>query len=118
MTYQWLHNGTPIQNATNRALLQINVNSANGGSYALVVGNSFGLTTNQVAIFNVSTSPASYSAVGAWGYDVDGQCDMPAGVYNPVSMAAGRFHSLALLGDGTWPHGEKMFMVKPMCRLG
>ena len=35
------------------------------------------------------------------GYNVDGQCDMPAGVYNPVSMAAGRFHSLALLGDGT-----------------
>ncbi len=101
MSYQWLHNGTIIQNATNRSLFQSNINSANGGSYAIVVSNGFGLATNQVASVNVSTSPQTLSAVGVWGYDADHQCDMPPGIYNPVSVAAGAFHNLVLQGDGS-----------------
>ena len=36
-----------------------------------------------------------------WGYDGDGETDVPGGLSNVVAIAAGGLHSLALRGDST-----------------
>ena len=38
----------------------------------------------------------SDGTVVAWGYNMDGQCDVPPGLANVVNVAAGAFFSLAL----------------------
>jgi alpha-tubulin suppressor-like RCC1 family protein len=45
------------------------------------------------------------SSAGAWGRDFEGQTTVPGAMTNPVAVAAGYYHSLALLRDGsvrTW----------------
>jgi hypothetical protein len=39
--------------------------------------------------------------VVGWGYDGEGETDVPAGLSNVVAVAAGAWHSLALKNDGT-----------------
>ncbi len=39
--------------------------------------------------------------VAAWGYNGDGQTNVPSGLRNVVAIAAGGYHNLALKGDGT-----------------
>ncbi len=41
------------------------------------------------------------SLVVAWGYNSDGQTNVPAGLTDAVAVAGGRNHSLALRADGT-----------------
>lgn len=40
-------------------------------------------------------------AVVAWGYNADGETDVPAGLTNAVMIAGGQYHSLALQSNGT-----------------
>jgi len=46
-------------------------------------------------------TPGRAQDVIAWGRNTDGQCNIMASVTNPVCIAAGGFHSLALNADGT-----------------
>ena len=101
MTYQWSLNGVNLTGQTNRFLLVPNAQSSNSGSYELVASNQFGITTNEVLTINVLANPGYYSTVGAWGSDLETECDVPSSIYNPVSVAAGAYHNLALQGDGT-----------------
>ena len=39
--------------------------------------------------------------VACWGYNADGQCDVPTGIGSAVSIAVGGFHTVALLEDGS-----------------
>jgi alpha-tubulin suppressor-like RCC1 family protein len=39
--------------------------------------------------------------VFAWGRNVEGQCNVPAGLNDAVAVACGRFFSMALRSDGT-----------------
>ncbi len=48
-----------------------------------------------------SLSLKSDGTVVAWGYDGQGQADVPADLSPVFAVAAGRAHSLALQGDGT-----------------
>jgi alpha-tubulin suppressor-like RCC1 family protein len=54
-----------------------------------------------VYTFSVLANPNYYSAVGAWGSDLESECDVPLGIQNPVSVAAGAFHNVVLQADGT-----------------
>jgi len=38
--------------------------------------------------------------VAAWGYNEDGEINVPAGLTNVVAVAAGFYHSLAVRADG------------------
>jgi alpha-tubulin suppressor-like RCC1 family protein len=101
MTYQWSHNGVIIAGQTNSYLLFPTAQVSDGGSYELIASNQYGTATNAVVTFNISANPTYYSAVGAWGSDLDGQCDVAPGIINPTALAAGAFHNLALQGDGS-----------------
>lgn len=49
LVYQWLRNGTPISDATNASLTLGSVRRADGGDYAVVVGDESGALVSAVA---------------------------------------------------------------------
>jgi hypothetical protein len=51
--YQWRFNGATLAYATNRTLLLLNVATSNAGDYTVVVTNSFGAATSDVAHLTV-----------------------------------------------------------------
>ena len=40
-------------------------------------------------------------SIACWGYNADGQCDVPTDIGPAVSIAVGGFHTVALLEDGS-----------------
>jgi alpha-tubulin suppressor-like RCC1 family protein len=101
VSYQWIHDGVAVQDATNRFLLVSNAQLSDSGSYQLAVSYSGGQSVQQVAIFNVAPAKTS-SAVGAWGgwvYSSDSA--IAPGITDPVAIAAGDFHNLILQADGS-----------------
>ena len=101
MIYQWSHNGVLIDRQTNSFLLIPASQISDSGSYELVASNQYGSVTNAVVTYSVSGNQTFNSAVGAWGSDLDGQCDIAPVIINPAAVAAGAFHNLALQGDGS-----------------
>lgn len=101
MYYQWSHNGVLIDGQTNSFLRIPAAQISDSGSYELIASNQYGSITNAAVTFSVSGNPKIYSAVGAWGSDLDGQCDVAPAIINPAAVAAGAFHNLALQGDGS-----------------
>jgi hypothetical protein len=89
-TYQWRLNNTPISGATNSSLLLTNVQLTEAGPYSVVVQNALGSVLSSSAILFVSQG-------GGWGYNNAGQANVPQGLTNVVKIAAGGYHSLALL---------------------
>lgn len=61
----------------------------------LVVSNSLGLAVGATRLFSTGRR------IVAWGDNSAGQLNIPTGLSNVVALAAGRFHSLGLLSDGT-----------------
>ncbi len=57
LTYQWSRNGTTVAGATNATLSLANVQTANAGSYTVVVTNSVGSVTSSAATLTVNTAP-------------------------------------------------------------
>jgi hypothetical protein len=55
--YQWLHEGTPLPNATNLTLSVLGVTLAEAGSYSVIVSNAYGAVTNLVATIQVDANP-------------------------------------------------------------
>jgi len=53
ITYQWRFSGTNISGATASAFTRTNVQFTDAGDYAVVVGNSFGSVTSEVATLTV-----------------------------------------------------------------
>jgi len=102
MTYQWTLNGVIIYGQTNSYLLIPSAQVSDSGSYAVIASNHYGTVTNTMVAYNVSASPTSYSAAGAWGGSkYFGDSDIPPGVTDPTAIAAGDYHNLVLQGDGT-----------------
>jgi len=66
-----------------------------GGNYTVMLSatNSHGTGTGSMTM-RVKT-------VFAWGYNANGQTDIPDGVNDVVALAAGETHSVALRSDGT-----------------
>ncbi len=67
LSYQWRRNGTDLEGATNSSLTLTNVQSAEAGSYSVVVSNIFGGGISSAALLTVvpiliSTEPADQVA--------------------------------------------------------
>jgi len=71
-----------------------------GGGQPAPSANGAKVTAFSTAIDHTLALRAD-GTVAAWGYDFDGQCDVPSGLNNVVAVAAGEFFSLALKSDGT-----------------
>jgi hypothetical protein len=50
---------------------------------------------------NVSTGTYQFPPVAAWGYDFDGETNVPANLGPVLAIAAGTSHNLAVVGNGT-----------------
>jgi alpha-tubulin suppressor-like RCC1 family protein len=93
-TYQWQLNGSPIGGATNNSLLLTNVQFSQAGLYSVIVQNNLGAVLSSNAMLYVSQG-------AGWGYNSAGQATVPQGLTNVAKIAAGGYHSLALLQNGT-----------------
>lgn len=69
LTYQWLHEGAPIPNATNSTLLFPAVQAADAGNYQVVVANTCATATSAVATLSL---PAAPQLGGAMKLDANG----------------------------------------------
>lgn len=54
-----------------------------------------------LALFLLSSHSGHCQNVIAWGDNFNKQCDVASGIANPIAIAAGGFHSLALQADGS-----------------
>jgi len=103
LAYQWLWNQQPLPGATNSSLVIAQAQPSDSGAYAAVVTNSFGSVTSATALL---TMPNLY----AWGAGTNisrppippnyGQSLIPTNLGTVLAVAAGGFHSVALLPGG------------------
>ena len=56
--YQWIFNGTKVNNATNQSFVLANPQPSDSGNYWVVVSNSLGAATSSVASLTVKPTPA------------------------------------------------------------
>jgi len=102
-SFQWRKNGSNLANggnvsgANSSTLTLTNVTQQDAGIYSVLASNIAGSVTSLYAVLRVWTP----SGVIAWGYDGDGEIDVPAGLTNGVAISGGYNHSLALKSDGT-----------------
>ncbi|MBI2514185.1 MAG: putative Ig domain-containing protein [Opitutae bacterium] len=97
LTYQWKRNNRPIAGATAASYELPSVARADGGAYTLEISDTRGVVTRATAFVLV----AGATAVRAWGANDSGQTDVPAGLDDVVSVAAGNAGNLALRADGS-----------------
>jgi len=102
LAFQWYHNGVVLAGATNRYLVVSNAQPADEGGYVLVATNAAGEAASQPVnlVVRQGQGPAA-SAIGAWGDNADGQCNVSHEAATPCAIAAGAYHSLALNADGS-----------------
>jgi len=99
--YQWLFNGSAIQSATNSSLIITNVQVTNSGNYSVTLANDYGNSTSTNAFLYLLN-------VYAWGAGKSntftapnyGQGIVPANLIGVKAIAAGGYHSMALLNSG------------------
>ena len=101
LTYQWFLDGTGIPGATSSALSLTNIQPANLGSYTVVVSNSYGGATSGTAVLWALNLYAWGAGTNNYGFAPNyGQSIVPATANGAISIAAGAYHSLALLTNG------------------
>lgn len=68
LTYQWLHNGVPIEGATATNLLLAPVTAADAGNYAVAISNAYGTTVSSAARLEVrfQCAPLGDEALAWW----------------------------------------------------
>jgi len=71
LNFQWQLNGADLPGQTNAALTFGTVRPADGGSYALVISNSFGAVTSAVAAVTVAVEPGFLWSARAGGASND-----------------------------------------------
>jgi uncharacterized delta-60 repeat protein len=106
-SYQWFVDGAPVSGGTNRVLNLRLVSPANAGNYVLVASNAYGMATS--APIALTVQAWQITAVGAWGDEESGQCDVPDAAREVCAVSAGNFHSLALTRAGqvlAWGKGR------------
>jgi outer membrane protein assembly factor BamB/alpha-tubulin suppressor-like RCC1 family protein len=107
LSYQWrkgganLADGGGLSGATTAALTLAFVQAADAGNYNVLVSNSSGSVTSQVAVLVVTVPQRPVGHIVHWGHGLFGQGDLPPGLTNAVAISAGIDHGLALKSDGT-----------------
>jgi hypothetical protein len=126
ITYQWLHEGTNVPDATSSTLVLTNLTVAHAGGYMAIASNASGDSTNsRTAILTVDptfvkvmTGPGGTDGAGsvsaAWGdYDGDGFPDLF--IANWISGSTTRNTLWHNNGDGTF---TKITTGAPVLDLG
>ena len=95
LSYQWRFNGTNLYSA-NPTNYAFTVNANSSGIYSLSVSNAAGGTNVnwQVTVINPGNA-------WAWGDNVYGESTVPSGITNIAALAAGTYHSVVVLDNGT-----------------
>jgi alpha-tubulin suppressor-like RCC1 family protein len=115
LSYRWRQRGTnvadggKVSGAASANLVVSNVQVGEMADYSVVVSNSYGSVTSAPAWLYL------WPLVG-WGPDMYGQTDIPAGLSNVMSIAAGFYHCLAAKADGTvmaWGAGKTNSGITP-----
>lgn len=104
LSFHWQFNGVDIIQATNSALLVLNVQSNSAGNYTVMVTNTYGAVTSAVATLTVMPPVRQVVLDGtlvAWGSYQDGQTNIPSGLTDVSAVAAGGGHNLALRSDNS-----------------
>jgi len=81
LSYQWLFGGSPIDGATESALVLTNLTPTQSGVYSVVITNEVGSITSSNATLTVNLAPAAIRVVSA-----SGQGGQPVTV--PITIAA------------------------------
>ena len=103
LSYQWQKNGVNLTDggdmfgANSNTLTFTNLMPSDAGMYSVLVTNVAGIAISFYAVLRVWTP----SSVVFWGYDDEGQSDVPSDLTNAVAIATGAYHCLALKSDGT-----------------
>jgi hypothetical protein len=92
--YQWRFNGTNVGGATASSFSIPAAGYADGGLYSVIVSNGGGTATSTNALLTILTIASS-------GNNAFGQLAVPPQATNAITIAAGGWHSLALLPSGT-----------------
>jgi alpha-tubulin suppressor-like RCC1 family protein len=93
--YQWQFNGIKLSGETNQTLVLIGVQPADAGSYAVMVGNSYGSILSADAELTISQ-------IKAWGFNpYFPTTNVPPNLFNVVAIASGFEHCLAVRAEGT-----------------
>jgi alpha-tubulin suppressor-like RCC1 family protein len=66
----------------------------------LAATNAAGQAISGPTEVTVRSDPLRLASVGVWGDEILGQCDVPPGLSDVRTIAAGNFHALAVQGDG------------------
>ncbi len=106
-SYQWKKDGVNISGATNSIYTISSVKKEDAGNYSVAVSNAGGTVTSQNAVLTVNEPQLDSGMVVIWGQSLnvwDGyeyiNLVPPGGLTNVTLLAAGSFHSLALLKNG------------------
>jgi pectate lyase len=87
LTYQWRFNGSNISGATSSTYSLSNVQTANAGSYTVVVSNSVGSVTSSTATLTVSTSTGSNTKYNLTGFATLGSGTTGGGIVAETDAA-------------------------------
>jgi hypothetical protein len=93
LVYQWRFNGVPVPGATSNSFTLTSPTFREAGLYSVLVTNAYG----QVLSADASLSVVPLVAAGDNWF---GQVTVSPVTTNAISLAAGAWHSLALVGDG------------------
>ncbi len=106
LTYQWRFNGTDIEDETSSAYTLSDAESADTGSYDVIVGNNFGSVTSLTAVLSVSPFTISgqvFDADGESGLaDVLVQAVSGSGVADSNHTDAEGYYMLSGLASNTY----------------
>ncbi len=94
LTYQWQHSGTNLPGANGPSLTVTNLQSANVGSYALIVSNSLDFVTS-------SNATLEFGEVALWGQDLRAESFTPPGLTNITTVGTAGPFGFAFRDDGT-----------------
>jgi hypothetical protein len=96
LTNTWQFNGVMV--ATNSNVLSLsNIQPSQSGFYRVTVANAYGSvsSTGRVSVLGLP------SHLIAWGDNLGGQTNVPAGLMDAVAMAGGDYHTLIIRSNGT-----------------
>jgi hypothetical protein len=116
-TYRWQHNGSDLGGIGTNSLLLTNIQSAQYGSYAVVVSNAYGSLASSNAVLY-------YSQVAVWGDSPYGETNLISGLTNIIAISAGPAgpaDCIALRGDGSaihWPETNHVAVTNLIALAG
>jgi len=94
LNYQWIVDEVPIAGADGAAAPMRAQLGKDHAAYRVIVTNLLGRAAS-------GTATVAVRPLNVWGRNEAGQAAPPAAVADPVSIAAGGFHCLALISNGT-----------------